>query len=97
MQTVVCDGTLSSARKVTSGVPQGTVLGPLLVLLYINNLPSKLQCTVRLFVDDCLLYAILVNPTSDAQLLHKLGEWQNLWQKQFNPKKCSILDFADKY
>ena len=64
-------------------------------LLSINDLPSKLQCTVSPFSDDCLLYAILVNPTSDAQLLqddlYKLEEWQNLWQMQFNPKKCSIV------
>ena len=88
MQTVVCDGASSSPREVTSGVPQGTVLGPLFFFLYINDLPSKLQCTVRLFADYCLLYAILVNPTSDAQLLqddlHKLEEWQSLWQMQFN-------------
>ena len=49
-------------------------------LLSINDLPSKLQCTVSPFSDDCLLYAILVNPTSDAQLLQddlfKLEEWQ---------------------
>ena len=71
---IVCNGASSSARKVTSGVPQGTVLGSLLFLLYINDLPSKLQCTVRLFADDFFLYAILVNLTSDAQLLHKLEE-----------------------
>ena len=97
MQMVVCDGASSSAKKVTFGVPQGTVLGLSLFLLYINDLPSKLQCTVRLFADDCLLCVILVNPTSDAQLLsiqndlYKLEEWQNLWQMQFNPKKCSTM------
>ena len=82
---VVCNGASSSARKVTSGVPQGTVLGSLLFLLYINDLPSKLQCTVRLFVDDFFLYAILVNLTSDAQLLHKLEE-----QNGKTYGKCSL-------
>ena len=64
-------------------------------LFYINDLPSKLQCTVSPFSDDCLLYAILVNPTPDAQLLQddlfKLEEWQkktygksSLTQKMFH-------------
>ena len=55
-QQVVVNGATSSSTIVTSGVPQGTVLGPLLFLLYINDLPDNLFTSVRLFVDDCILY-----------------------------------------
>ena len=94
-QQVVCDGAVSSQLKVTSGVPQGTVLGPLLFLLYINDLPLDLQCTTRLFADDCLLYATVVDPTVDGDLLQSdlinLELWQKTWQMEFNPKKCSTM------
>ena len=55
-QQVVVNGVASSSTIVTSGVPQGTVLGPLLFLLYINDLPDNLSTSVRLFADDCILY-----------------------------------------
>ena len=55
-QQVVLDGLTPSSAAVTSGVPQGTVLGPLLFLVYIYGLPSRVSCSVRLLADDCLLY-----------------------------------------
>ena len=50
------DGRWSDQAAVASGVPQGTVLGPLLFLLHINDLPREISSSVRLFADDCLLY-----------------------------------------
>ena len=55
-QQVVVNGAASSSTIINSGVPQGTVLGPLLFLLYINDLPDNPSTSVRLFADDCILY-----------------------------------------
>ncbi|KAI8510225.1 DTW domain-containing protein 2 [Branchiostoma belcheri] len=98
-QTVVVEGKASAPVKVASGVPQGTVLGPLLFLLYINDLPDQLDSNVRLFADDCLLYVELSTQT-DSQLLEKdlntLEEWQSKWLMQFNPEKCYIMHITNK-
>jgi len=55
-QKVVVDGKMSEAIDVTSGVPQGSVLGPILFLIFINDIGDGLQSQARLFADDCLLY-----------------------------------------
>ena len=54
-QRVLLDGVTSSSVSVTSGVPQGMVFGPLMFLLYINNIITNLNSPLRIFVDDCLL------------------------------------------
>jgi len=71
-QQVVLEGSFSATSPVTSGVPQGSVLGTLLFLAYINDLPSKVQSTARLFADDCLLYRIIRSPEDSRQLQHDL-------------------------
>ena len=81
-QSVVVDGKQSSLINVASGVPQGTVLGPLLFLLHINDLPSLVSSNVRLFADDCLIYRNIKNKEDQIALqkdLNFLENWGNTW------------------
>ena len=74
-QSVVCEGQTSSQCPVTSGVPQGTVLGPLL-FLYLNDLSDNVQSSVRLFVDDALLYGIVASDVDcDLQSIHQFIQY----------------------
>jgi hypothetical protein len=89
------DGECSTEVPVTSGVPQGSVLGPLLFLIYINQLPSSVtKSNVRLFADDKAIY-LTVNSLADCaslqQDLDKLQEWEQEWDMEFNPSKCQVL------
>ena len=98
-QTVVCEGKHSYPTQVTSGVPQGTVLGPLLFLLYVNDLPDNLKSQISLFADDALLYGVMSNEEDGDQLqkdLQQLEEWQNKWQMSFNPSKCKTICISNK-
>ena len=74
-QTVVLGGESSEEVKVTSGVPQGLVLGPLLFLWYINDLPENIQSQVRLFADDTAVYLTVTN-MQDSQVLQSLQHWE---------------------
>jgi len=83
----------------TSDVPQGTVLGPLLFLLYVNDLPENLHSPVRLFAVDALLYGI-ISSEGDCNKLQadsfELECWQDRWQMKFNPSKCEIICISTK-
>ena len=90
-QRVVVDGKFSNQAPVLSGVPQGTVLGPIAFLIYINDLSTKISSQVRLFADDCLLYTATEVDKSSPSLqkdLKQLERWQDDWLMSFNPDKC---------
>ena len=92
-QRVVLDGASSDSAPVLSGVPQGTVLGPILFLIYNNDLPDGVvNSTVRLFADGCIIYNPIRNK-KDTYLLQSVldavGSWENTWLMQFNADKCS--------
>ena len=91
---VILDGAKSSSAPVSSGVPQGTVIGPLLFLVYINDLLSNVNTTGRLFADDCLLYRT-IKTTDDAVSLQNnidtLQQWEKDWLMSFNPDKCEVI------
>ena len=91
---VVVDGEESDSVTVDSGIPQGTVLGPLLFLCHINDLPDAVKSTVRLFADDCLLYHSIRNRDDHLALERDLGQletWAHTWGMLFNAKKCYLM------
>ena len=102
-QRVVCGGVTSKPINVTSGVPQGSVLGvlgPLLFLAYINDITTNLSSSCRLFADDCILYRKIDTP-DDAKILQedlrKLEIWEETWGMKFNIEKCMILTITLKH
>ena len=86
-------------RIVGLGVPQGTVLGPLLFLCHINDLPERVTSQIRLFADDCLLYRPINSPQDHQTLqqdLNNLQIWADDWGMKFNAKKCYLLSTRSK-
>ena len=93
-QRVQVGGAFSSPTSVDSGVPQGTVLGPLLFLLHINDLPQVVSSQVRLFADDCLLYRGIRCREDQLALqrdLTTLSKWGDTWGMKFDAAKCNIM------
>ena len=93
-QCVVVDGASSSLVDVDSGVPQGTVLGPIHFPLHINDLPSIVSSKVRLFADDCLIYRQIKSNNDQIELQRDLNlfeSWGAKWGMRFNAAKCNIM------
>jgi ribonuclease P/MRP protein subunit RPP40 len=93
-QRVCVDGELSDWEKVSSGVPQGSVLGPVLFLIYINDLDEGVISEIGKFADDSKL-GKSISSSADIRLLEddlsKLEDWSVKWQMLFNVDKCSIM------
>ena len=84
---------------VDSGAPQGTVLGPILLLLHINDLPSVISSKVRLFADDCLVYREIKSRQDQNDLQKDLNlreTWGSTWGMRFNAAKCNIMRVSRK-
>ena len=102
-QKVVVNNTTSTDVPVTSGVPQGAVLGPILFLLFINDLPENMKNSmVRLFADDCILYKTIHSFDDCNKLqdnLQSLEQWETKWLMKFNDTKCYVMtiSLATKY
>ena len=98
-QQVVINGEMSSKAVIKSGVPQGTVLGPLLFLIYINDLPEKITSSLKLFADDSYMYRVINNAQDNLELqndLDILSEWEKEWSLEFHPDKCKVLRVTNK-
>ena len=98
-QAVVVNGSRSSWMPVTSGVPQGSVIGPALFLLYINDITTNIQSKLRLFADDSVIYRE-IHSTNDISILQQdlqtLTDWSAKWLMAFNVKKCASLTITRK-
>jgi hypothetical protein len=96
LQRVVLGGDSSEWLTVSSGVPQGSILGPLLFLIYINDLPDILHhdTICAIFADDTKIYRA-INSEADRNLLQNdvnaISQWGHSWGLTFNPKKCQYI------
>ena len=84
-QRVVLNGFSSDYYSIESGVPQGSVLGPLLFLTYINDVERNIKSNVNLFVDDTMHFSFVKNPIISASELNHDLKITSQWEMQFNP------------
>ena len=88
------NGHRSGWTEVRSGVPQGSVLGPLLFTIFIDDIDEEVLCEISKFADDTKI-ASLVNTLNDIRLmqrtLNKLVVWANRWDMDFNVNKCGVM------
>lgn len=93
-QQVAVKGEKSEWQNVISGVPQGSVLGPVLFIIFINDLPDVVESIVKIFADDTKIYA----PTSKSDVLQNdldaLYDWSKLWDMKFNVNKCKQIHYG---
>ena len=96
-QCVNVDGAHSSWKKVISGIPQGSVIGPVLFVIFINDMPEVAKHNFcKLFADDCNLFGEVSNAGENFVQtdLTNLEEWSRIWQLPFNAKKCKAMHFG---
>ena len=96
-QYVEINGEKSQWQPVTSGIPQGSVLRPLLFLIYINDLPKHVNSTIYMYADDTQIYRE-IREKHDQEILqkdlHSLQAWSDEWLLKFHPNRCYSLLFT---
>ena len=97
---MVVNGVKPDWVPVVSGVPQGTVLGPLLFFLYINNISADIESEIRLFADDCVCNREIKELEDTVKLqkdIDRLGSWARKWFMRFQPVKCNRMQLRNLY
>ena len=99
-QRVVLQGQSSTKQSIKAGVPQGSVLGPLLFLVFINDLPDIVHCHIRLFADDMTFFTMGDNIEEASVILNDdlsaISQWAKKWLVTFNPSKTKSVHFSYK-
>jgi hypothetical protein len=94
-QKVLLNGKESNILSIKAGVPQGSIRGPLLFLVFINDIVGEVDFSIKLFADDTSIYLIIDNPLLNAiqlnQNLNKIHNWSKNWLVTFNPQKTKTL------
>ena len=98
-QKVIVNGTESKCHHVTSGIPQGSVLGPILFVIYINDMPEMVESSTYLFADDTKIFREIREEKDEKMLqadLDNLQSWSDTWLLKFHPNKCKVMSVANK-
>jgi len=94
LQEVRVNGAKSNRHEVTSGIPQGSVLGPILFVIYINDMPQSVKSKIYLFADDTKIYTDIKTSQDQTMLqedLQSLYNWSETWLLKFHPDKCKSV------
>jgi len=98
-QRVIINGMKSKPAWVLSGIPQGSVLGPLLFILFVNDMPETVQSHIQMFADDTKIFREVNNPAESLLLqtdIEILEKWSSTWQLKFNAEKCKVMHLGTK-
>ena len=96
MRTVIRDN-FSTWKEVTSGVPQGSVIAPIMFLIYVNDMPNGISSYMNMFADDAKIMKCIKDKSSCEELqqdMDKLYDWSQKWKMEFNAKKCHVLEIG---
>ncbi len=101
VQRVIIEGNYSKWKEVLSGVPQGSILGPLLFIIYVNDLPDVCHnlANIFLYADDAKLYKHIKNYEDHMKLqdsIKSLQDWMDEWKLNLNVEKCKVVSYGRK-
>ena len=97
-QSVAVNGCHSDWVGVKSGIPQGSVLGPLLFILYVNDIPNLIESSCKMFADDTKIYSVIKSFDDTLRLqddIDRLMKWSSIWLLRFNAAKCKIMQLGN--